>query len=151
MTRPEETSSPVSTPRSAYSNVVLPQPFPKLVSFGVHRDNDMMHSIWNRIFSFQIDPCGKMHYLLRQLLYIKRMQSSRANNHLETGKRTFRPTFITVSFLSHQFLKNIYFVLRFTLTMDDKRTQNSSQGTQNTSNPCLHVVTNSVTLAGCQS
>lgn len=37
-------------------------------------DNNVVHSIWNGILSFQIDPRGKVHDLLRQFLHIKRMQ-----------------------------------------------------------------------------
>lgn len=73
----------VLTLSGPYSNVAFSKPFPESVSFGIHGDNHMVHSIWDGIFSFQINPRGKMHYLLRQFLYIKRMQSSRANNDLQ--------------------------------------------------------------------
>ena len=63
------------TLQSTYPNVAFPKPFPEPVSFGVHWDNNVVDSIWDGILSFQIDPRGKVHDLLRQFRHIKRMQS----------------------------------------------------------------------------
>ena len=70
--------------------MVFAKPFPESVSFGIHWDNNMVDSIWNRIFSFQINPGGKVHDLLRQFLHIKGVQSGWANNHLRTEEPKFR-------------------------------------------------------------
>lgn len=116
------------TLHGTYSNVVLSKPFPELVSFRIYRDNDVVYSIWNRIFPFQIDPRGKMHYLLREFLYIERVQSSRANNHLRMGELGSDQLYNNQHPVTLPFKAYFFYVLRTTLTMNDVRTKYSNQG-----------------------
>jgi len=45
--------------------MILAKPFPEFVSFWIYRHNYVVYSFRDRIFSFQINPGGKMHDLFR--------------------------------------------------------------------------------------
>jgi hypothetical protein len=44
---------------------------PTLIIFRVYNTNNLVHSIWNRILAFQVDPLWKMHKLILKMDYFR--------------------------------------------------------------------------------
>lgn len=65
-----------------HPDAILAQTFPEVIGLGIDGHDHVVDSFGDRVLPLQVYPSGKVHDALGQLLYVKRMQSGRTNNHL---------------------------------------------------------------------
>lgn len=71
-----------------HPDVILAQTLPEAIALRIDGHDHMVDGLRDRVLPLQVYPSGEVHDALGQLLHIERMQSGRANNHLEERKST---------------------------------------------------------------